>query len=81
MEKARGCYATIDNFIDEIKNEHRQLTALFFSLNNTTKPEDTLDELGRMLEAHVRKEERVLFPLIQQHCSGDVLQQIHILLH
>ncbi|MEP7254452.1 MAG: hemerythrin domain-containing protein [Ferruginibacter sp.] len=81
LEKAWGSDIVINELITEIKNEHQQLTALFLSLNSTTKLEDTLDELGRMLEVHVRKEERVLFPLLQQHCSEDVLQQIHILLH
>jgi len=40
-----------------------------------------MDELGTKLEAHIRKEERVLFPLLQQYCSRDVLEQIHTVLH
>lgn len=81
LEKAWDCDTAVNDLITEIKNEHQQLTTLFLSLNGITKPEDKLDELGTMLEAHIRKEERVLFPLLQKHCSEDVLQQIYIVLH
>jgi iron-sulfur cluster repair protein YtfE (RIC family) len=32
-----------------------------------------LDELGKALEVHVRKEERELFPLIQESCSEELM--------
>ncbi len=33
-------------------------------------PSETLDELGRLLEGHFAKEERVLFPLMTAHLPG-----------
>ena len=81
LEKAKDCHADIKKLAEEIINEHRQLTALFNSLSTTTEPEDTMDELAKVLENHIRKEERVLFPMLEQHCSEELLQQIHIDLH
>lgn len=81
LQKVKHCNAAISSLGDEIINEHRQLAALFLSLNKTTGLADALDELGRMLEAHIRKEERVLFPLIQSHCSEEELQQVYVQLH
>lgn len=65
----------------EIKDEHTKLTALFRSLFNTGNEEDVMDELGRLLETHIRKEERELFPLLQQHCPAGLMQQVYDLLH
>lgn len=81
LQKVKNCSEAISSLSMEIINEHRQLAELFLSLNKTTGLADVLDKLGRMLEAHIRKEERVLFPLIQEHCSKEELQQVHVLLH
>jgi iron-sulfur cluster repair protein YtfE (RIC family) len=40
-----------------------------------------MDTLGVALEKHIRKEERILFPLLQLHCSDAQLQDIYKLLH
>jgi len=81
LDKAKDCNETIGRLAEEIKKEHRELAALFHSLDNNINQADQLDELGRKLEDHIRKEERILFPLLQQHCSADLLQQIHAVLH
>ena len=81
LEKAKDCHDDIKNLAIEIILEHQQLTALFLSLNAASAPEDTMDRLANALENHIRKEERVLFPLLQQHCSEALLQQIHNDLH
>ena len=81
LEKAKDCHTDIKKLAEEIVNEHRQLTALFNSLSAATKPEDTMDELANLLENHIRKEERVLFPMLEQYCPEELLQQIHIDLH
>jgi iron-sulfur cluster repair protein YtfE (RIC family) len=46
---------------------------MFISLDKTGNTIEELDTLGQALDNHIRKEERVLFPLIQQHCSEAVL--------
>jgi len=39
-----------------------------------------LDKLGKKLEQHIRKEERILFPLIEQYCPEEMLAAITLLL-
>ncbi|MFZ1305547.1 MAG: hemerythrin domain-containing protein [Ferruginibacter sp.] len=65
----------------EIKTEHKELTVLFHSLKTANDLTGTLDTLGVALEKHIRKEERILFPLLQLHCSDEQFQQIYKLLH
>jgi iron-sulfur cluster repair protein YtfE (RIC family) len=81
LELAKSSYTEINTLAAEIKWEHRELTALFQSLDTTTDLESNMDALAIALEAHIRKEERILFPLLQQHCSKQILQDIHHLLH
>jgi hemerythrin-like domain-containing protein len=70
----------IARLMEEIIEEHRILSTLFLSINNTTDQEAILNELGNTLDAHIRKEERVLFPLIQKHCPEELLQELGSLL-
>lgn len=65
---------------DEIVAEHALLKGLILSLKKAFDPEAVLNELGNELDAHIRKEERVLFPLIQEHCTEEMLQKIQPLL-
>jgi len=81
LELAGDCYNEINTIAGEIKAEHRELTALFQSLETATDLKTTMDTLGVALEKHIRKEERILFPLLQLHCSDEQLQQIYKLLH
>lgn len=78
---AKDCNEAFSRLAEEIKKEHKELTALFLSLDTKINQANRMEELGRKLEDHIRKEERVLFPLLQQHCSADLLQQIHAVLH
>jgi hypothetical protein len=59
-----------------IIKEHAAITALFAKLKEGGAEEELLDETGVLLELHVRKEERELFPAIQQYCPEEVLQQL-----
>ena len=81
LEKVKGCHAAVTVLADEIKNEHQQLAALFSSLTNSTDLVNTMNELAGTLQDHIRKEERILFPMLQQHCTTEQLQEIHELLH
>lgn len=78
---ARDCDAAINAIEGEIKTEHEELTLLFQSLENATDLISTMDTLAVALEKHIRKEERILFPLLQLHCSDEQLQEIYKLLH
>lgn len=57
----------------DIKKEHELLRNLFEGLKNDDFLPGKLNELGLALDNHIRKEERVLFPLIQKVCSEDEL--------
>ncbi|MFZ1368861.1 MAG: hemerythrin domain-containing protein [Ferruginibacter sp.] len=81
LEITKGIHPEIDVLAGEIKSEHRQLTALFNSLDTAAEREQTMDTLANLLQEHIRKEERVLFPLLQQHCPEALLQEVSELLH
>lgn len=81
LEKVKDCHPEVRVLADEIKFEHEQLSALFSSLTNSQNLVNTMDGLAGSLQHHIRKEERVLFPLLQEHCSAEQLKEIHELLH
>ena len=62
----------------EIINEHLELRNLFSLLSFESTPEQ-LDMLAVKLESHIRKEERVWFPLLQRVCDDALLAKIGIL--
>jgi iron-sulfur cluster repair protein YtfE (RIC family) len=69
-------HASIQPLAATIIEEHKALTAQFLSLATAPDLSAQMDALGIALEAHIRKEERVLFPLLQEHCSEAQLQAI-----
>lgn len=81
LEKAAPAHPLIKTLASEIKAEHRELTGLFHSLSAAIDAETVMNELALKLEAHIRKEERVLFPLLQEQCSEMELSAIYELLH
>jgi hemerythrin len=81
LEKAKDCHPELNALTEEIKNDHQQLTALFKLLDDTADLKNTMNILANLLQLHIRKEERVLFPLLQKHASPELLQEIHKLLH
>ena len=68
--------AELDKLIDEIISEHRKMESLVKDLEKTKHLEDVLDELGKLLEKHIRKEERELFIEIEKILSDDELRII-----
>jgi iron-sulfur cluster repair protein YtfE (RIC family) len=80
LKKVRAINPEIAKLADEIVTEHKMLAGLFLSIEKTADQEAVLNELGNELDAHIRKEERLLFPLIQQHCSEELLQKLQPLL-
>lgn len=80
IDKVRHCHSEIEKIGKEICLEHKQLTVSFLSLGFSSDLQDGMDKLGNALDAHIRKEERVLFPLIQQHCPKEELEMLAFLL-
>lgn len=61
---------------DQLEAEHQKLEQLIFALppaSDAILPEK-LHEAGRLLEQHIRTEERIFFELLQQETSEDRLQ-------
>lgn len=71
-----GKDSELDNLISIIVNEHIILKENILSLNNNPNLADQLDEIGRILDEHVRKEERILFEKAQMILSDEELKVI-----
>ena len=80
LEKVKNLYDEIRNIAGEIILEHQILTAGFLSLPGSVNPVEAMDDLGRKVDKHIRKEERVLFPMIQEYCSEEMLREIKLIL-
>ena len=76
INKIKGIDADLDKLANEITEEHKELRVLFSSIKDTHDLASYLDKLGYALQQHIRKEERVFFPLIQQVCSEKQLSEI-----
>lgn len=76
LEKVKQVNVAIAKLTNEIVAEHKILKEAFANLENTVDKIEALNEIGHMLEMHVRKEERILFPMIQEHCDEDLLSQL-----
>ena len=72
----KGINTELDLLIGAILDEHKQLHISFRAIKYNTDLSGHLDTLGKALELHVRKEERQLFPLIQESCSEDLMTAI-----
>lgn len=66
----------IDFLIEEIIREHVEIKNYIKAVEENNHTEETLNELGTLLENHIRKEERILFELIQNKLTEDKLQKI-----
>ena len=63
---------------EELQAEHRQLEVLILTLPQITEDllPDKLHETGKLLEQHIRKEERVFFEQVQGDMTEQELQQL-----
>jgi iron-sulfur cluster repair protein YtfE (RIC family) len=71
-----GKDSELDILISEIMNEHIILKEKILSLTENPNLVDQLDEIGKILELHVRKEERNLFEKAQIILNDDELKLI-----
>ena len=68
----KGKNDEIDELINEILEEHSQIKNFITELDTVENPDFTLNELGILLEKHIRKEERHLFQKIQIHFDDEL---------
>lgn len=71
---AMGKDDELDNLINEIIEEHDKIGEAISKINDGNR-EQNLDDLGFLLESHIRKEERVVFSKIEE-ILGDELNII-----
>jgi hemerythrin-like domain-containing protein len=72
--------AELDRKIAEIISEHRKMETLIGNLEKTDRFENVLDELGHLLEKHIRKEERELFVRIEEVLNEKELESLSTIL-
>ena len=66
----------VDILINEIVNEHRKMENLVNEIQMATDLVIVFDEFGRLLEKHIRKEERELFPAIEKILTEGQLSEL-----
>jgi hemerythrin-like domain-containing protein len=72
----KGKNKEVDKLISEILNEHILLREKILSLNENPDLINELDEIGNLLDAHIRKEERILFEKAQVLLNEEELKMI-----
>ena len=75
FEVCEGKDPEIDSLMQELIQEHQQISRMYSALTVTTDMITSMDLLARSLEEHIRKEERVFFEKIQEKLP-DVLNNI-----
>lgn len=69
-------YSTaLDNMAEQVLGEHLQITERIRALDDTATAKD-LDQIGQLLEQHIRFEERVWFAAIQETLPDTVLERL-----
>ena len=68
--------ARLAGMVEGLQAEHRQIERLFSQLQAGQPNLELLDELGYLLERHIRTEERVFFQELQQ-VAGEQLRQLN----
>jgi len=71
-----GAVPESKDMIDELLRDHEQLRQAPSRLANGADLAKSIFDLGDLLERHIRKEERELFPLIEQHFEGAAAEEI-----
>jgi iron-sulfur cluster repair protein YtfE (RIC family) len=61
---------------EQIRNEHNVIRSLFEKLS-ASSTDDELDFLGKTIELHVRKEERIFFPMIEELAPAEWMQELN----
>lgn len=66
----------IQSMIHEIMEEHKKIGQLVEEIETTDNPIAPMDDLGHLLESHIRKEERQLFQMIQEFLGEPNMQEL-----
>ncbi len=72
-----GISDEIDQLIYILQDDHTEIDSLFVKLQGEANQAWLMDELGKLMEQHVRLEERELFELLQTQASKSLLEEIN----
>jgi len=72
----QGISVEIDQLIYILQDDHTEIENLFQKIQGEANQAWLMDELGKLIEQHVRQEERELFELLQSRASEDLLREI-----
>jgi hemerythrin-like domain-containing protein len=72
----KGKNEEVDKLISEILNEHILLKQKILALDKNSNLINQLDEIGNLLDGHIRKEERILFEKAQVLLNEEELKTI-----
>ena len=63
--------------VKELVHEHRKMVqyASQFAVIDSPSASAQLSQFGMLLEQHIRKEERELFPLVEKHAPKEILEK------
>jgi iron-sulfur cluster repair protein YtfE (RIC family) len=73
---SRNIDSEIDLLMDELIVEHRLIESLIEKLSTDPQTETLLDQLGKLMESHIRQEERILFQLLQEKLPPGKFKEI-----
>lgn len=73
---SKGKSNECDKLVEELLKEHKFFFNEISKLEQSEKLSDQLNLIGFKLESHIRKEERILFNLIQEILTEDELRDI-----
>ncbi len=76
IAKLRNYDPDVEQLCQEILEEHQNLEESFEQIRQHHLSEDILDTLGKQLELHIRKEERVFFQMIQEKLKPEEMEKI-----
>ncbi len=71
-----GISDEIDKILMDVDDEHKKIADMVDGLKDEKNLNKKLDELSNILEEHVNKEERELFPKIQETLSEQELEEL-----
>lgn len=66
FDKCAGYHPLVDAAIAELQQEHHVISRMYAGLTDSAQLEEDMDALATSLEAHIRKEERSFFELLQR---------------
>lgn len=74
----KGLDRSLDEMFIEIISEHKKIEEYINRLKNNNEIVDIMDTLGKLLESHIRKEEKIVFPKIELVLGEVKLRQLEV---